>query len=306
MERGHTQRQACELIELPRSILKYRSVRAERDAPALDAMRRIAATYPRYGYRRVRIFLRREGHAMGPQRTYRLWCVAGLQLPRRRPRRRVATSRPRPLPATGPNQVWAYDFVHDACANGQKLKCLTVIDEFTRESLAIDVAGSIRSARVIDVLTRLISVHGAPMFLRSDNGPEFISNRILVWLTEVKIDTRPDRSRQALAERRRRELQRQVPRRVPEHGVVSQPRRGPGPDRNLAPPLQCRSGRIRALSTAPPPSSASITSPPTREPSSSSQWSEFPGAGQARGGRQRKAGARQWRSRCAPALRCLP
>jgi putative transposase len=66
MERGHTQRQACELMELPRSILNYRSVRAERDASVLDAMRRIAATYPRYGYRRVRIFLRREGHAMGP------------------------------------------------------------------------------------------------------------------------------------------------------------------------------------------------------------------------------------------------
>src|SRR6185312_2827881 len=150
MERGHSQRQACELIEMPRSILKYRFVRAERDAPALDAMRRIAATYPRYGYRRVRIFLRREGHLMGPERAYRLWRNAGLQLPRRRPRRRMATSRPRPLPARGPNQVWAYDFVHDACANGQKLKCLTVIDEFTRECLAIDVAGSIRSARVIE------------------------------------------------------------------------------------------------------------------------------------------------------------
>ena len=73
MERGHSQRQACELIELPRSILKYRSRRAERDAPALDAMRRIAATYPRYGYRRVRIFLRREGHLMSPERAYRLW-----------------------------------------------------------------------------------------------------------------------------------------------------------------------------------------------------------------------------------------
>src|SRR5439155_140722 len=107
--------------------------------------RRIGATYPRYGYRRVRIFLRREGHAMSPERAYRLWRSAGLQLPRRRPRRRVATSRPRPLPARGPNQVWAYDFVHDACANGQKLKCLTIIDEFTRECLAIDAAGSIRS-----------------------------------------------------------------------------------------------------------------------------------------------------------------
>jgi putative transposase len=189
MERGHSQRQACELIELPRSILKYRSVRAERDAPALDAMRRIAATYPRYGYRRVRIFLHREGHSMSPHRAYRLWRVAGLQLPRRRPRRRIATSRPRPLPARGPNQVWAYDFVHDACANGQKFKCLTIIDEFTRECHAIDVAGCIRSARVIVVLTRLISAQGAPAFLRSDNGPEFVSKAILEWLAEAKIDT---------------------------------------------------------------------------------------------------------------------
>ena len=188
MERGHSQRQACELIELPRSMLKYRSLRAQRDAPALDAMRRIAATYPRYGYRRVRIFLRREGHAMGPERAYRLWRIAGLQLPRRRPRRRIAVSRPRPLPAIGPNQVWAYDFVHDHCANGQKLKCLTIIDEFTCECLAIDVAGSIRSVRVIDVLTRLISLRGAPMFLRSDNGPEFVSKAILQWLMEAKID----------------------------------------------------------------------------------------------------------------------
>ena len=189
MERGHSQRQACELIEMPRSLLKYRSVRAERDAPALDAMRRIAAIYPRYGYRRVRIFLRREGHPMSPERAYRLWRHAGLQLPRRRPRRRVASSRPRPLPANGPNQVWAYDFVHDACADGKKLKCLTLIDEFTRECLAIDVAGSIRSSRVIEVLTRVISVHGAPAFLRSDNGPEFISKAILEWLAETKIDT---------------------------------------------------------------------------------------------------------------------
>jgi len=102
--------------------------------------------------------------------------LAGLQLPRRRPRRRIATSRPRPLPAIIANQVWAYDFVYDACANGQTLKCLTVIDEFTRECLAIDVAGS-RSGRVIDVLTRLISARGAPAFLRSDNGPEFVSKR---------------------------------------------------------------------------------------------------------------------------------
>lgn len=189
MERGHSQRQACELIELPRSMLNYRPVRAERDAPAIAAMRRIAAQYPRYGYRRIRIFLRREGHPMGHHRAHRLWRSEGLQLSRRRPRRRVASSRPRPLPAHGPNQVWAYDFVHDACANGQKVKCLTVIDEFTRECLAIDVAGSICSARVIETLIRLISQRGAPAFLRSDNGPEFVSHAILAWLAEAKIET---------------------------------------------------------------------------------------------------------------------
>ena len=126
---------------------------------------------------------------MSRHRAHRLWRLAGLQLPRRRPRRRVATSRPRPVPAFGPNHVWAYDFVFDASASGQQIKCLTVIDEFTRECLAIDVAGSIRSGRVIEVLTRLISERGAPRFLRSDNGPEFVSHAILEWLGKAKIDT---------------------------------------------------------------------------------------------------------------------
>ena len=188
-ERGHSEPRACELIEIARSGLAYCSVRAQRDAPVLQAMTRLAAQYPRYGYRRIRVFLKREGQGMSRHRAHRLWRVAGLQLPRRRPRRRVASSRPRPLPARGPNHVWAYDFVFDACANGQQLKCLTVIDEFTRECLAIDVAGSIRSARVIEVLKRLISLHGAPRFLRSDNGPEFVSRAILEWLAGSGIET---------------------------------------------------------------------------------------------------------------------
>jgi len=100
----------------------------------------------------------------------------------------VAASRPRPLLPTGPNSVWAYDFVYDACANGQQIKCLTVIDEFTRECLSIDVAGSIRPQRVVDILTRLISEHGAPRILRSDNGPEFVSKKILNWIVESRID----------------------------------------------------------------------------------------------------------------------
>ena len=78
--------------------------------------------------------------------------------------------------------MWAYDFVFDTCANGQQLKCLTVIDEWTRECLAIDVAGGIRSGRVIEVLAQLVSVHGAPRYLRSDNGPEFVACAILRWL----------------------------------------------------------------------------------------------------------------------------
>jgi putative transposase len=79
--------------------------------------------------------------------------------------------------------------VFDSCANGQQLKCLTVVDEFTHECLAIDVAGSIRSGRVIEVLSRLMSVHGAPAYLRSDSGPEFVSHAILQWLTDAHIET---------------------------------------------------------------------------------------------------------------------
>src|SRR5688572_21698989 len=88
-----------------------------------------------------------RGHVMSADRIYRLWRQEALQAPKKRPRRRVATSRPRPLPPTAVNHVWAYDFVFDTCADGRTLKCVTVIDEFTRECLAIDVAGGIRSGR---------------------------------------------------------------------------------------------------------------------------------------------------------------
>jgi len=187
--RGLSSRRACALLSVARSTLGYQSRLAVRDAPAIAAMRTLAGQYPRYGYRRIRIFLKRVGHAMSADRTHRLWRQAALQVPRRRPRRRVATGRPRPLPASGANQVWAYDFVFDTCANGQQLKCLTVIDEWTRECLAIDVAGGIRSGRVIEVLAQLVSVHGAPRYLRSDNGPEFVAGAILRWLHEAGIET---------------------------------------------------------------------------------------------------------------------
>jgi putative transposase len=141
-DRGLSQRRACGLLGIPRSTLGYRLRQSGKDTPALTAMRRLSAQYPRYDYCRIRIFLRREGLPMGINRACRLWRQAGLGLPRKRPRCRVAASGPRPLPPRAANHVWAYDFVFDSCANGQQLKRLTVVDEFTHECLAIDVAGS--------------------------------------------------------------------------------------------------------------------------------------------------------------------
>ena len=187
IQRGRSERRACALLSIARSTVKYECRMANRDSPLIDQMRELAGQYPRYGYRRIHVFTTRHGHQMSADRMHRLWRLAKLQVPRKRARRRVAASRPRPLPALGANHVWAYDFVFDTCANGQQLKCLTIIDEFTRECLAIDVAGSIRSGRVIEVLSRLVSVHGAPKYLRSDNGPEFVSTAVLRWLSQSNI-----------------------------------------------------------------------------------------------------------------------
>lgn len=188
-ERGLSARRACTLFSVARSALGYLSRKAVRDANVVAHMAALSAQYPRYGYRRIQIFLGRDGHAMSPGRAYRLWRLAKLQVPRKRGRKRVAASRPRPQTPTAANQVWSYDFVFDNCANGQRLKCLTVTDEFTREGLAIDVGARLRSARVIEVLSRLVSERGTPAFLRSDNGPEFVSRALLKWITEQGIST---------------------------------------------------------------------------------------------------------------------
>lgn len=188
IERGATQRRACALLQVARSSLRYVPTLPQKHASVVSAMQRLSRQYPRYGSRRIRVFLGREGIEIGKDKCRRLWAEQDLQVPRKRPRRRVAGSRPRPLAPATANSVWSYDFVFDACANGQQIKCLTVVDEYTRESLAIDVAGSIRSARVIEVLSKLISVRGAPRYLRSDNGPEFVSVALLKWVTEQGIE----------------------------------------------------------------------------------------------------------------------
>jgi putative transposase len=188
-ERGLSARRACTLFKVARSALSYQGRKPVRDASVIERMRELSAQYPRYGYRRIRIFLGRDGYRMSPGRAYRLWRAAGLQLPRKRPKKRLAAARSRPQAPCGPNQVWSYDFVFDHCANGQQLKCLTVTDEFTKEGLAIDVDGRIRSARVIEVLSRLVSTRGTPAFLRSDNGPEFVSKALLSWIVAQGIGT---------------------------------------------------------------------------------------------------------------------
>jgi putative transposase len=160
---------------------------AEKDAPVIKAMRQLSGSYPRFGARRIKVLLHRAGITIGKERCSRIWAKAGLQVPKKR-RRKLTGARLRPQAPTGINSVWSYDFVYDACANGQKIKCLTVVDEYTRECLAIDVGGSIRSERVIEVLSKLMLTHGTPRYLRSDNGPEFVSRALLEWTTRECLE----------------------------------------------------------------------------------------------------------------------
>ena len=186
MQRGLSQRMTCALLKISRSNLYYSHKMPVKDAPVIEVMKKLSGIYPRFGSRRIRIFLQREGIHVGKERCGRLWAKAGLQVPRKRGRKRAGTTL-RPLAPTTRNSVWSYDFVYDACANGQKLKCLTVVDEYTRECLAIDVNGAIRSSRVIDVLSKLMRTHGVPRYLRSDNGPEFVSKALLEWAMKESL-----------------------------------------------------------------------------------------------------------------------
>lgn len=178
--RGVSVRRSCALLQVSRSALGYTSRLVARDAELSVALQRIAARHPRYGHRFAWALLRRDGMGVNRKRVRRVWRALGLQATRKK-RRKIRTGQSRVLSPTGPNQVWAYDFVHDACANGQTLKCLTLVDEWTRECLAIEVGSSLDAARVIAVLERLFAAYGAPQVLRSDNGPEFIARALKVW-----------------------------------------------------------------------------------------------------------------------------
>lgn len=179
--RGASVRRACALLQVSRSTLGYVSRLEARDAQLAPALREIAFRHRGYGYRFAWALLRREGRIVNRKRVRRIWRALGLTWVHRKKSRKIRTGVARVFAPTGPNQVWAYDFIHDRCGNGQSLKILTVIDEWTRESLAILVASSITAARVIEVLEGAVQRFGAPQTLRSDNGPEFIARALRIW-----------------------------------------------------------------------------------------------------------------------------
>jgi putative transposase len=171
-----------------RSALRYESRMPARDAELAGELTQISAQRVAYGHRFAWALLRRRGWRVNRKRVRRVWRALGFHL-RRRKHRKIRTGTPRVFAPTGPNQVWAYDFSFDRCASGQTLKSLSVVDEWTRECLAIEVATSLTAERVIAVLERLFAQYGAPQVLRSDNGPEFIARALRIWVLFHHSDT---------------------------------------------------------------------------------------------------------------------
>lgn len=186
---GLSQRRACQLLRVARSTLNYPSRQELKDQRLLEQIRPLAQRYPRYGYRRIWALLRRAGERINHKRVHRLWKLQALSLSRKRKRPRRGPPGPRPLAPTRPNEVWAYDFVHDRCANGQPLKCLGLVDEYTRECLALEVESRIDAQRVMESLERTMRHYGAPQYLRSDHGPEFVARAVRSWLKGQEVNT---------------------------------------------------------------------------------------------------------------------
>lgn len=178
---------ACAAIGIPRSTFLY-TAKPEDDTDVLTQIRELAAHHPRYGYRRISVLLRRTS-LVNEKRVRRLWRQHQLQVQRVTRRRRPQSLRPTRLVAAYPGHIWAYDFVEDALADGRTLRILTVMDEFTREGLALDVALTTSAERVIGVLAVLVAQHGAPDYLRSDNGAEFVALAVQGWLAEAGVQT---------------------------------------------------------------------------------------------------------------------
>jgi putative transposase len=185
---GLAQRRACILLRLQRSTFNYQA-RPDRNAGLVEEVHELAQRHPRYGYRRVWALLRRRDRWVNRKHVHRLWKRAKLQVRKVTRKRGPARAASIPVQALQPGHVWTYDFLHDHCLNGTPLKVLTVMDEFTREGLAIEVATSLPAQRVLTVLEGLVVTHGRPQFIRSDNGPEFIALAVRGWLAQHHMRT---------------------------------------------------------------------------------------------------------------------
>jgi putative transposase len=182
------------VIGQPRSSQRYEGHKAHRDRALVERMIGLSRENPRYGYRRVWALLRREGWRVNKKRVHRLWRQEGLKVPdKQRKRRRLllgesenGCTRRR---AEHKNHVWSYDFVMDLTEDDRRLKMMPIVDEYTRECLSIEVERSITAEDVIGILVRLFRQRGAPEFIRSDNGPEFIAKAIKQWLEASGVKT---------------------------------------------------------------------------------------------------------------------
>jgi len=182
-----SERRSCKLILLARSTCRY-TIKRESDEEFENQVKELAFANPRYGYRRVHALLRRRGQTVNRKRVVRVWRKFGLQVPRsKQKRKRLQQGQPLTPTATRPNEVWTYDFVFDRDAAGRRLKLLTLMDEFTREGLAIRVGRSFKAVQVKEVLREVGAKRGYPQFMRSDNGSEFIAGIIKEFLTENNI-----------------------------------------------------------------------------------------------------------------------
>jgi len=187
-----SERHACRLLGQWRGTQRYTPILRSDEDGLTRAIITLASRYGRYGYRRITALLQRAGWQVGKDRVQRIWRGEGLKVPQKqKPRGRLwlnegSCVRLRPERA---NHVWSYDFVRAVTHDGRTLRLLTLIDEYTRECLAIRVARRLDSQEVIDTLAEVMLVRGIPEYLRSDNGPEFVARELRHWLAKLGTGT---------------------------------------------------------------------------------------------------------------------
>lgn len=182
-----SERRACAVVGQSRAGWRYRP-KPKDDRALLKRIHDIAAARVRYGFWRIYVLLRREGWKVNHKRVYRLYCQAGLNLRTKRPRRRKAAAhRQTRLSASRPNQCWSMDFISDALFNGQRFRALTVVDNFTKECLAIKVGQQLKGEDVVAAMNGLRHQRGLPERIQTDNGSEFISLAMDRWAYEHQV-----------------------------------------------------------------------------------------------------------------------